>query len=131
MFDELMLQLQPIIISACITILTAVATYIGTQIKNVVIEKVNTEQKKKIVETTCKAINQLYKDLDGPTKFEKAKENILEQLNDKGIKITELELQMLIECTVNGFKDGMNTTPTKPEEPDKNLKILQNSYIGR
>ena len=74
MFDELMLQLQPIIISACITILTAVATYIGTQIKNVVIEKVNTEQKKKIVETTCKAINQLYKDLDGPTKFEKAKE---------------------------------------------------------
>ena len=46
--------------------------------------------------------------------MEKAKENILEQLNDKGIKITELELQMLIECTVNGFKDGMNTTPEKP-----------------
>ena len=116
MFNELMLQLQPLIISACITILTAVATYIGTQIKNIVIEKVNTEQKKKIVETTCKAINQIYKDLNGHDKFEKAKENILEQLNDKGIKITELELQMLIESTVNGFKDGMNT-PTKPEEP--------------
>ena len=49
-------------------------------------------------------MEQIYKDLDGATKLEKAKDNILAQLNEKGISISELELDVLIEATVNGFK---------------------------
>lgn len=116
MIDDLMTQLQPLIINAAITILTAVATYVGVMVKNFIQEKVNSEEKKKIVETTCRYINQIYKDVDGPTKFEKAKESIVQQLNEKGINITDLELEVLIESTVNSFKDGLSSTTTKESE---------------
>ena len=53
------------------------------------------------------AIEQLYKDLDGPTRKEKAKENIILMLNEKGITITELEMDMMIEAVVNGFNQGL------------------------
>lgn len=105
--EELMTQLQPLIVSVCVTILTAVGTYVGTKIKQVYTEKVNTETKEKIVQNTCRYVNQLYNDLDGPAKFEAAQKEIVEQLNEKGIKITDLELKVMIEAAVNGLKEGM------------------------
>lgn len=88
-------------------ILTGVATYFGTKIKNVYEEKVNDETKRKVVSTVVKAIEQLYKELKGEEKLEKAKESILEMLDEKGISITELELNMLIEEVCNSFKEGV------------------------
>ena len=38
---------------------------------------------------------------------EKAKENIILMLNEKGIVITELEMDMMIEAVVNGFNQGL------------------------
>ncbi len=108
MLEELMTQLQPLIVSVCVTVLTAVGTYIGTKIKQVYTEKVNTETKEKIVQNTCRYVNQLYKDLDGAAKFEAAQKEIVEQLNEKGIKITDLELKVMIEAAVNGLKEGMS-----------------------
>lgn len=102
--NELMNQLQPIIMNAAVVILTAIGSYVGLKVKTFVKEKADTDTKKKIVETTCKYVEQIYKDLDGATKLEKAKDNILAQLNEKGISISELELDVLIEATVNGFK---------------------------
>lgn len=107
--EELMTQLQPLIINAAVVILTALGSWVGVKIKQVYTDKVNTETKQKVVETTCRYVNQLYKDLDGPAKLEKAQAEIIEQLNSKGVKITELELRVLIEAAVNGFKDGVNT----------------------
>lgn len=130
MIENLMTQLQPLIINAAITILTAVATYVGVMIKNFVQDKVNSEEKKKIVETTCRYINQIYKDVDGPTKFEKAKENILRQLNEKGINITDLELEVLIESTVNSFKDGLNSK-TKEESKEKTEDKKDDELVGK
>ena len=130
MIENLMTQLQPLIINAAITILTAVATYVGVMIKNFVQDKVNSEEKKKIVETTCRYINQIYKDVDGPTKFEKAKENILQQLNEKCINITDLELEVLIESTVNSFKDGLNSK-TKEESKEKTEDKKDNELVGK
>ena len=107
MLNELMTELQPVIINAAVVVLTTVASYVGMKIKNIYKEKVDTETKKKVVETTCRYINQLYNDLDGSQKLEKAKENIVDQLNEKGISITELELDVLIESTVNSFKNAV------------------------
>ncbi|QUN13616.1 hypothetical protein KEC48_03565 [Clostridium sp. C1] len=107
MLNELMTELQPVIINAAVVVLTTVASYVGMKIKNIYKEKVDTETKKKVVETTCRYINQLYNDLDGSQKLEKAKENIVDQLNEKGISITELELDVLIESTINSFKDAV------------------------
>lgn len=104
--NELMNQLQPIIMNAAVVILTAIGSYVGLKVKTFVKEKADTDTKKKVVETTCKYVEQIYKDLDGATKLEKAKDNILAQLNEKGISISELELDILIEATVNGFKNA-------------------------
>lgn len=85
-------------------ILTAIATFIGTKIKALYEEYVNNDTKKKVVEDTVRYVEQIYKDLKGEQKLKKAKENILALLNEKGISITELELDVLIESTCNGFK---------------------------
>ena len=104
--NELMTQLQPIIMNAAVVILTAIGSYVGLKVKTFIKEKADTDTKKKVVETTCKYVEQIYKDLDGESKLEKAKDSILEQLNEKGVSISELELDVLIEATVNGFKDA-------------------------
>ena len=105
--EEFMAELTPAIINLAVVCLTTVASYIGVKVKALLEEKANTETKKKVVETTCRYVNQLYSDLAGSQKLEKAKETILAQLNEKNIPITELELDVLIESTVNSFKEAM------------------------
>jgi len=85
------------------TVLTAVAGFIGTQIKRLYEQHINTDRKRKVVETCVKAVEQLYRDLDGTEKLVKAKENILEMLTQEGIVITEIEMDMLIESVVAEF----------------------------
>ena len=96
--------LQPYLMEIIVTILTAIATYIGAKIKKIYEEKANDETKRKVVSTVVKAVEQLYKDLKGDEKLTKAKEAVLEMLNEKGIAITELEMNMLIEEVCNSFK---------------------------
>ena len=52
------------------------------------------------------AVNQLYYDLDGPEKLQKAIESASEMLAAKGITVTDLELRMLLEAAVNAAKGG-------------------------
>ncbi len=85
------------------TLLTAIAGFIGTQIKRLYEQRINTERKRRVVETCVKAVEQLYHELDGPEKLEKAKENILAMLTQEGIEITEIEMDMLIESVVAEF----------------------------
>ena len=85
------------------TLLTAFAGFIGTQIKRLYEKHINTDRKRKVVETCVKAVEQLYHDLDGAEKLEKAKENILAMLSQESMEITELEMDMLIESVVSEF----------------------------
>ena len=103
--------LQPYLLEILVSILTAIATFIGTKLKKCYEEKVNTEVKEKVVRTVVEAVEQIYKDLNGAERLEKAKESIVEMLNEKNISITELEMNMLIESVVNGF----NQSKTKEE----------------
>lgn len=90
------------------TVLTAVASFIGLKIKGIYEKYINDKTKKSVVESTVKYVEQLYKDLKGEEKLAKAKENILALLNEKGISITELEMDVLIEATCNSFKKGFS-----------------------
>lgn len=82
------------------TILTALAGFIGTQLKKIYESKINTEIKKKYAEQVVKAVEQMYSDLHGDEKYLKAEESLVEMLNEKGISITALECEMLIESVV-------------------------------
>lgn len=84
-------------------VITAIAGFIAAQVKKLYQEKIDTEVKKKVVETCVKAVEQLYKDTSGAEKLERAKANIVLILQEKGINITELELDMLIESVVAEF----------------------------
>ena len=78
-------------------LLSVVATALGAWIGRIYKEKVNDETKRKVVKTCCTAVEQLYKDVDGAEKYQKACEGISAMLAEKGITITALEMQMLIE----------------------------------
>lgn len=88
------------------TALTALAGYIGTQLKKLYERHINDKVKQDVVRTCVKAAEQLYHDLGGPVKLEKAKEGIRQMLEEKGIPISELEMNLLIEAVVSEFNYG-------------------------
>lgn len=95
--------LQPYLLEIIVAILTGIASFIGSRIKKLYEEKVNTETKEKVVKTVVNAVEQVYKNLSGKDKLEICIENATELLNEKGIKISELELRLIIEAVVNSF----------------------------
>lgn len=114
--------LFPVIAAA----VTGLAGFIGVQLKEIYQKHVDDKTKEAVVRTCVKAVEQLYHDLGGPQKLEKAKDGIQEMLKEKGIAISELEMDLLIESVVSefnyGFKTGTVTTPQTPEgasSPDK------------
>ena len=63
-------------------------------------------------------LEQLYRDLSGPEKLEKAKEGIVEMLNEKGIPISEMEMDLLIESVVQEFNQGVKGEHKTEESPE-------------
>lgn len=86
--------------------LTALAGYIGTQTKLLYEKHINDKTKAAVVRTCVKAVEQLYRDLGGPDKLKKAQEGVRQMLGEKGITISELELNFLIESVVSEFNYG-------------------------
>lgn len=100
--------LQDNIIEILATIITAVASYIGIQVKNVYTKYVDTKTKKEVVNATVKYVEQICNSLEvkpkAEEKFIKAKEKATEWLNSKGITIGDTEIEILIESAVKGLK---------------------------
>lgn len=90
-----------LILSILGTILTAIGGYIGTLYK----KYINDKTKKQIINDTVKYVEQITKDISisSENKLKKAKDKALEWLNSKGIKISNTELEVLIESAVNEF----------------------------
>ena len=106
------------VLPAIVAVLTALAGYIGTQIKRLYEKYVNDKVKQDVVRTRVKAAEQLYRDLSGPEKLEKAKAGIVEMLNEKGIPISEMEMDLLIESVVQEFNQGVKGEHKTEESPE-------------
>ena len=78
-------------------ILTAVMTAIVGFVKSKYTKIANDSIKKDVASTTVKYIEQIYKDVHGTEKLERAKETMLEE---KGVKISDVELVILLESAV-------------------------------
>ena len=104
----------PVIVAA----LTALAGFIGTQVKKLYERYINDKTKEAVVRTCVKAAEQLYHDLSGPEKLKKAQEGAVEMLNEKGIPISELELNLLIESVVSEFNYGFAKASEVTERAD-------------
>ena len=84
-------------------ILTFIAGWLGTVVKRLVTEWFNNKTKQDVAKTCVKAVEQIYQDLHGKEKLDKCVEAASEMLASKGITITPLELNMLIESAVAEF----------------------------
>ena len=117
----------PIIAAA----VTALAGFLGAQLKGLYQKHINDKTKESVVRTCVKAVEQLYHDLGGPEKLEKAKEGIEDMLNEKGIPITELEMNLLIEAVVSEFNYGFAKAGEVPKSdtPAVEEKTPQNDSI--
>lgn len=91
------------VIGIVATFITGLASYLGVTLKKIFEKHVNTKIKKDVARTVVAAVEQLYKDLHGEEKFNKAVESLSEMLAEKGITVTEIELKMLIESAVAEF----------------------------
>lgn len=119
--NELINALMPYIISASATILAAIGAWLGTKVKG----WLDTKEKKQIVEATVKYVEQVGKALGSEEKLALAKEKALEWVQSKGLKVGEVELEILIEAFVNDFYGHYEEQvievnmeqdlPTKPE----------------
>lgn len=104
--NEILNQFIQILLPILATFLTGLFTYIGNRLKKVYEEKVNNETAKAVVEDAVKFVEQVYTDLSGKEKLQKATEQVSEVLQSKGIKITPAEINMLIESAVYGLNEG-------------------------
>ena len=88
------------------TIITAIAGYLGVVFKNLYQKYINDQTKKDVVSTCVKAVEQLYKDLHGSEKLDKACESASLMLSEKGVAVSDLELRMLIESALAEFNEA-------------------------
>lgn len=99
-------------------VLTAIAGYLGVVVKRLYEKYINDKTKQAVAKTVVQAVEQIYKDLHGEDKLNKALESMSDMLAEKGIQITDLEMRMLIEAAVAEFNEAFKKTETaeSPEE---------------
>lgn len=110
-----------IILPAIASVIAVLFGVLGAKLKSVYDTKIKTDTAKIVVDDVVKFVQQVYKDLDGPEKLQKALTEASTILNEKGISISDTELDMLIESAVYGLKQGITETVIKelPEETTK------------
>lgn len=104
--NQLITELSPSLIAIAGILLTTLATWLGFQAKAYLasMESNATDTKvRKIVESTVAYVEQVGKALGGDEKLEMAKATALKWLAEKGLVVSETELNVLIESTVNEF----------------------------
>ena len=93
-------------------IITAIAGYLGIKFKNIYQKYINDKTKRDVAKTCVQAVEQIYKDIHGDEKLQKAFEFAEEMLKNKNIYITDTELKTLLEAAVSEFNDAFNKTTT-------------------
>lgn len=107
------------------SILTAIAGYIGIVVKNLYQKYINDKTKQDVAKTVVQAVEQMYKDLHGDEKLQKALEAASDMLMTKGISISDIELRMLIEAAVAEFNDAFNSESAS--ESDENAGVIEDN----
>ena len=110
-----------IILPAIASVIAVLFGVLGAKLKSVYDTKIKTDTAKIVVDDVVKFVQQVYKDLDGTEKLQKALTEASTILNEKGISISDTELDMLIESAVYGLKQGITETVIEklPEETTK------------
>lgn len=132
--NDFIQALTPALVSVAVVILGYVAKIAGVAIKQVADKyeiKAKLDANKTIVDLSVKYAQQVFKEANGEEKYEQAKEKALEVMNQKGIHISDTELNMLIEASVANLKKGLtepvdpiqfNTVESETERPETKVE---------
>lgn len=100
-------QCLDILLPAVATVISVLLGVLAAKIKTTYNNKVQDETVRTIVESVVRWAQQIYEDCDGPEKLQAALQKASDILNEKGITVSESELNMLIESAVYGLKQGV------------------------
>ena len=111
------------ILSMVITaVVGAVGTALGLFFKrlytNTIGDKIKLDTIKEIARVVVKFVEQVYKDIHGEEKLDKALEAFAEMLNNKGITISELEMRVYLESALAEFNEAFNKEINKETSED-------------
>ena len=106
------------------TVVVAIMGFIGICIKNIIKKLSDDKTKEQVCKTVVKAVEQMYADLTGDERYEKAVESISEILEEKGIAATELEVKMLIESAVKEMNINLGKTGVSKDADNYKEKDL-------
>lgn len=87
-------------------IVTAVFGMIGVAVKELVKKYLNDNTKRAVAKTAVQFVEQCFKDVHGEDKLRIALNRACELLTEKGIKVTVLEMETLIEAAVAEFNEA-------------------------
>lgn len=123
--QEAILQILGAVLSLAVT---AIGIY-GTQFlrNNVFLQ--NLAKKKEITSIIVKFVEQAYKEIDGVDKLSKAKEEVLKWANNIGLKITEQELDIMIESAVKDLKLASQSVTTNTIESAYNVGLESDKVV--
>lgn len=113
-------QCLDVILPAIASVIAILFGVLGAKIKRLYTNKVQDETVKTVVDGVVKWVQQVYYDLNGQEKLEKALERASQTLEEKGITVSKSELNTLIESAVYGLKQGIIET-TLVERTTKEL----------
>lgn len=85
------------------TALLALAGALGLIAKNLATKYLNDKTKQSVAKIVVQGVEQVYKELHGEDKLNKALEMFSDLLAEKGITISELEMRVLLEAAVGEF----------------------------
>lgn len=91
-----------------VTIITGVVGYIGIVAKKLCTKFLNDKTKQAVAKTAVQFVEQVYKDIHGEEKLNKALEAASEMLSEKGITVSGLEIRALIEAAVGEFNNNFD-----------------------
>ena len=109
---DILNQCLDILLPAVASVIAVILGVLATKIKTTYNDKIQDETVRTIVKSVVEWAQQVYQDCEGPEKLQKALEKASIILNEKGITISDEELNMLIESAVYGLKQGITSTET-------------------
>lgn len=108
-------------------IITGLASALGVLLKKLydrtIGERLKDKIKKEVAAQVVKYVEQVYKNLHGEEKLEKALEAAADILNEKGINISDLELRVLLEAALAELNEAFKKTQAEGTEVKEGIEL--------
>ena len=102
-----------------VAVVAALASYIALRVRKLLERREQGLIKRQAVEDCVKAVEQVYGELPGSVRKEKAQQGVRELLQAQKIEITDFELDILIEACVKELNCGLFSAGKRPGDTFK------------